>query len=60
MQTHVLKKKQLVKRAFKEPQKYTTGELTYMKLWNSERKRLKKLRKKQKKEEQIYVKLEYI
>ena len=53
MQTHVLKKKQLVKRAFKQPEKYTDGELIYMKLWNSERKRLKKLRKKQKKEEQI-------
>ena len=53
MQTHVLKKKQLVKRAFKQPEKYTDGELIYMKLWNSERKRLKKLRKKQKSQEQI-------
>ena len=53
MLTHVLKKKQLVKKAFKEPEKYTAGELVYMKLWNSERKRLKKLRKKQKRQEQI-------
>ena len=53
MQTHVLKKKQLVKRAFKQPEKYTDGELTYMKLWNSERKRLKKIRKRQKREEHI-------
>ena len=48
-----LKKKQLVKRAFKQPEKYTEGELTYMKLWNSERKRLKKIRKRQKREEHI-------
>ena len=53
MQTHVLKKKQLVKRAFKQPEKYTDGELIYMKLWNSERKLLKKIRKRQKREEHI-------
>ncbi len=48
-----LKKKKLVKNALKEPNLYTEGELTYLKLWNSERKRLKKIRKKEKKEEQI-------
>jgi hypothetical protein len=40
-----LKKKQLVKRAFKEPEKYTPAELTYMKLWNKERKRRKRMRR---------------
>jgi len=48
-----LKKKKLVKNALKQPNLYTDGELNYLKLWNSERKRLKKIRKKEKKEEQI-------
>tara|TARA_R100000781_G_scaffold49760_1_gene33027 strand:+ start:162 stop:308 length:147 start_codon:yes stop_codon:yes gene_type:complete len=48
-----LKKKKLVKNALKQPNLYTDGELIYLKLWNSERKRLKKIRKKEKKEEQI-------
>ena len=49
----MLKRKQLVKRAFKEPDLYTSGELNYMKLWNQERKRLKKIKKKKKQEEEI-------
>ena len=40
-----LKKKQLVKKAFKEPEKYTPAELMYMKLWNKERKRRKRMRR---------------
>ena len=45
MPIHGLKKKKLVKRAFKEPEKYTFAELAYMKLWNKERKRQKRIRR---------------
>ena len=55
---HVLKNKQIVKRALNEPELYTAGELTYMKLWNKERKRLKRIRKEKKKEEVTLATLE--
>ncbi len=54
----MLKNKQIVKRALNEPELYTAGELTYMKLWNKERKRLKRIRKEKKKEEVTLATLE--
>jgi len=48
-----LKEKKLVKKALNNPKFFTTAELSFLKLWNSERKRLKKLRKKKKRQEQI-------
>ena len=45
----MLKKKQLIKRALQQPDLYTSAELTYLKLWSTEKKRLKKLRKVKKK-----------
>ena len=48
-----LKEKQLVKNALSHPELYTLAELRFLKLWNRERKKLKKLRKKKNKEDQI-------
>ena len=48
-----VKEKKLVKRALKNPKLYTIAELRFLKVWNAERKKLKKLRKKKNKEEQI-------
>ena len=57
----MLKRKQLVKRAFKEPDLYTSGELNYMKLWNQERKRLKKIKKRKNKKKKFnYVRINLI
>tara|TARA_R100001594_G_C4039913_1_gene262985 strand:- start:334 stop:480 length:147 start_codon:yes stop_codon:yes gene_type:complete len=48
-----VKEKKLVKKALKNPKLYTIAELRFLKVWNAERKKLKKLRKKKNKEEQI-------
>ena len=48
-----VKEKKLVKKALKNHKLYTIAELRFLKVWNAERKKLKKLRKKKIKEEQI-------
>ena len=48
-----VKEKKLVKKALKNPKLYTIAELRFLKVWNAERKKLKKLRKKKNKEDQI-------
>ena len=48
-----VKEKKLVKKARKNPKLYTIAELRFLKVWNAERKKLKKLRKNKNKEYQI-------
>ena len=48
-----MKKKKLVKKAFQCPDKYTTAELSYMKMWLKEKERQKELKKSNRKEYEI-------